>query len=433
MKTEASVQSSSSPRSSVLSPYIASQQHIPEFTLRAVLLGTLMSILFGMVNAYLGLKVGLTVSASIPSAVMSMAILRGLLRRGTILENNVVHTIASAGESLAAGVVFTIPAFIFIGVDPGGFRIFLIGATAGFLGILMMIPLRHHLTVVEHGQLPFPEGTACSQVLIAGDRGPAAWRPVFLGILVGAGYQFAMRGLRLWHDTVFVTIARLHKMSFGAELTPIFLGVGYLIGPRIAGTMFAGGLLAWAVLLPAFDALGGTSAGALFGISPQVGAMGASEIWRTYVRFVGAGGVACGGIISIVRVLPIIVESVQHSVRVLIARDATRPVRTEHDLPPAVVIGGTGLLAVALWLIPTFEMGFVQAAAGGRLLLLLRRRFGAHGRADRHDVAASLRHDHHGTARDERLARRAGLPWAGRRRSESVGRCDCLCRRCAVG
>src|SRR5262245_60643476 len=205
-----------------LVPYVAADRRLPELTLRAVLLGTVMSVLFGMVNAYLGLKVGLTVSASIPSAVMSMAILRGVLRRGTILENNVVHTIASAGESLAAGVVFTVPAFLFIGVDPGGFRIFLLAATAGFLGILMMMPLRHYLTVAQHGVLPFPEGTACAQVLVAGDRGRSAWRPVFLGIVVGAVYQLAMRGLRLWNETVFVTLPRLHKMSFGAELTPLF-------------------------------------------------------------------------------------------------------------------------------------------------------------------------------------------------------------------
>jgi len=344
-----------------LVPYVPAERRIPEFTARAVVLGVVMSVLFGMVNAYLGLKVGLTVSASIPSAVMSMAILRGILRRGTILENNIVHTIASAGESLAAGVVFTIPAFLFIGVDPGGFRIFLIGATAGLLGILMMIPLRHHLTIAQHGALPFPEGTACAQVLIAGDRGHTAWRPVFLGIVVGGGYQFAMRGLRLWRETVFVTLDRLHKMSFGAELTPIFLGVGYLIGARIAAMMFAGGALAWAVLLPAFDALGGTTVGALFGISPQVGTMSAWEIWRTYVRFVGAGGVACGGVISIVRVLPIIVESFRHSLRVLLVRDRTAPSRTEDDLPPTVVIGGTALLALGLWLIPSFGMGAAEA------------------------------------------------------------------------
>ena len=342
-------------------PYIAAHARIPEFTLRAVVLGTVLSVAFGMVNAYLGLKVGLTVSASIPSAVLSMAILRGLLRRGTVLENSVVQTIASTGESLAAGVVFTIPALFFIGLDPTGFRIFLIAATAGLLGILMMVPLRHHLTVTEHKQLPFPEGTACATVLIAADRSRAAARPVFLGLAIGAGYQFAMRGLQLWRETVFTSIPVLHKVSIGAELTPLFLGVGYLIGLRIAAVMLLGGVLAWVVLIPTFDLVGGTTAGLWFGLSPSVAEMNAWEIWSTYVRFVGAGAVACSGALSILRALPLMLRSFQTSLAGLVHRhQGTAHQRTDTDLPLRLVIGGTVGLALALWLIPTFQMTLVQ-------------------------------------------------------------------------
>jgi len=340
----------------MLTPYVAPERHPPEFTVRAVVLGTLMSVAFGMVNAYLGLKVGLTTSASIPAAVLSMAVLRGILGRGTVLENNVVQTIASAGDSLAAGVVFTIPALIFIGVDPSGFRIFLIAATAGLLGVLMMIPLRHELTVTEHGRLPFPEGTACATVLIAGDRGRAAARPVFLGIALGGAYQLAVRGLRLWGDTVFVSIAALHKLSVGAELSPLFLGVGYLIGVRIAATMMAGGLLAWAVLIPVFDLLSGSGAGTALGLPGDLAGMDAWQIWRGYVRFVGAGAVACGGVWSIGRAAPVMWRAVVSVGGALRGERAATPARTEIDLSPAVVVGGSAALGLAMWLVPAFEM-----------------------------------------------------------------------------
>src|SRR5215510_11702417 len=285
-------------------PYIRPEQTVPEFTVQAVVLGAVLSLTFGMVNAYLGLKVGLTVSASIPSAVISMTVLKGILRRGTILENNIVHTIASTGESLAAGVIFTVPALIFLGLAPSGFLIFLLGATGGLLGILMMIPLRHNLTLREHATLPFPEGTACAKVLIAGDTGGASARPVFIGIGLGAAYQFAMKGLHLWQDTVFWSFARLHKASIGFELTPIFLGVGYLIGPRIASFMLLGGVLAWSVLIPVFDVLAGSTLGQFFGLGDDVHQLTAFDIWRNYVRYVGAGAVATGGMVSLVRALP---------------------------------------------------------------------------------------------------------------------------------
>src|SRR5262245_137917 len=341
------------PASPSLVPYVPPEQHPPEFTVRAVVLGTVLSVAFGMVNAYLGLKVGLTTSASIPAAVLSMAVLRGILGRGTVLENNVVQTIASAGDSLAAGVVFTVPALIFLDFDPSGFRIFLIAATAGVLGILMMIPMRHELTVSEHGRLPFPEGTACATVLIAGDRGRAAARPVFAGIALGALYQLAVRGLRLWGESVFASVAALHKLSFGAELSPLFLGVGYLIGARIAAVMLAGGLLAWVVLIPAFDLLAGSGAGTLLGLPADLGAADAWQIWRSYVRFVGAGAVACGGVWSMVRAAPVMWRAVASLSGTLRGeRDATAP-RTEIDLSPVTVVAGTAALGAVMWLLPS--------------------------------------------------------------------------------
>jgi len=339
-----------------LQPYVAPERGMAEFSVRAVVLGTLLSIAFGMVNAYLGLKVGLTASASIPAAVLSMAVLRGVLGRGTILENNVVQTIASAGDSLAAGVVFTIPALIFLGLDPSGFRIFLIAVTAGLLGVLMMIPLRHELTVGEHGRLPFPEGTACATVLIAGDRGRAAARPVFFGIGLGAAYQLAVRGLRLWGESVFASFAALHKLSIGAELSPLFLGVGYLIGARIAATMLAGGVLAWVVLIPGFDLLSGSATGAVFGLPGDLAGMDAWQIWRGYVRFVGAGAVACGGMWSIGRATPVMWRAVTSMAGALRGERTAAPPRTEVDLSPAVVVGGIAVLGLAMWLVPAFEM-----------------------------------------------------------------------------
>jgi len=341
-----------------LVPYVPAERRVPELTIRAVALGALLSLAFGMVNSYLALKIGLTVSASIPSAVLSMAVLRGILRRGTILENNLVHTIASAGESLAAGVIFTVPALIFLELAPTGFEIFLLGATAGMLGILMMIPLRDTLTVRRHGELPFPEGTACAMVLIAGDRGGASARPVFGGIAAGALYTLLGRGLRLWGDTVFWTIGALHKASIGFELSPMFLGVGYLIGPRIASVMLAGGLLGWAVLIPFFDLLGERAS--WFGVAPGVGALEAKEIWRQAVRYVGAGAVAAGGMVSLARALPAMRAAVANLLT-SVRRPAGGGARTDRDLPGAVVIGGVALLVLALWLLPWFHMQLLDA------------------------------------------------------------------------
>ncbi|MFM7141208.1 MAG: OPT/YSL family transporter, partial [Alphaproteobacteria bacterium] len=266
-------------------PWVPPGQSPAELTPRALLLGAILSVAFGMVNTYLGLRVGLTVSASIPSAVISMGVLRGILRRGTILENNVVHALGSAGESLAGGVVFTVPALIFLGLEPTNRTIVLLGAVAGLLGIFAMIPMRRDLTVTEHETLPYPEGTACAEVLIAGDRGGTSARPVLLGVLLGVAYLVGSQVLGLWSDRVVWTFPSLHKATIGFDLTPIFLGAGYLIGPRIASMMASGGILAWMLLVPLADMVAGTPAGLALGIPAAAAALDATALLEAHVPF----------------------------------------------------------------------------------------------------------------------------------------------------
>jgi putative OPT family oligopeptide transporter len=236
--------------------------------------------------------------------------------------------------------------------------IFLIGVTAGILGILLMIPFRHALTIEEHASLPFPEGTACAQVLMAGDRGGVTAQPVFLGIMLGGLYQLAMRGMLLWRDSVSVTLTRLHKATFGMELSPLFLGVGFLVGPRIAGTMLAGGVLGWTVLLPWFDAIGGGPLGTWLGIPASIADLGATDIWSRYVRYVGAGAVTAGGISAVVRAVPVMVAAVARlrPARGGAARDVPR---TERDLPTPVVAAGVIALTLAIWIVPAFHLSLV--------------------------------------------------------------------------
>jgi len=355
------------PRSRGPVPYVPTGSSPDELTPRALLLGAILSVAFGMVNAYLGLRVGLTVSASIPSAVISMGVLRGLLRRGTILENNVVHALGSAGESLAGGVVFTVPALIFLHLEPTNRTIVLLGATAGLLGIFSMIPMRRDLTVNEHDTLPYPEGTACAEVLIAGDRGGTSARPVLVGLLLGIAYLVGSQVLGLWSDRVVWTFASLHKATIGFDLTPIFLGAGYLIGPRISAVMAAGGILAWTVLVPLADLLAGTPTGLALGIPAEAASLDATALWKAHVRFVGAGAVATGGLISLLGVVPTIGRALREAVRSArsaLGRDlAPSPlvVRTDRDLPAWVPpLGVLGCL-LALWLVPDFGLSLVEA------------------------------------------------------------------------
>lgn len=342
--------------------------NMPEFTLRAVVLGALLGVLFSAANAYLGLKVGMTVTASIPVSVLSMAILRGVLKKGTILENNMAQTVGSSGESLAAGVVFTIPALILMGESPTIRTVFFIASLGGLLGILMMIPLRRWLIVREHGKLPYPEGTGCAEVLVAGEVGGQRAKPVFLGLATGFLYKLGMdkHALALWSDAPEWTLHRF-KSAIGMDALPSLLGVGFIIGPRIAALMLAGGALAWLALIPLIARVGAGLPEPLYPASMPISAMDHWDIWSNYVRYIGAGAVTVGGLISLARNVPVMVSSIGRWLSQLKAprpdRTAVQAVtpRTQLDLPLWVVFGGSLACAGVLWALPSMPVSFLGA------------------------------------------------------------------------
>jgi putative OPT family oligopeptide transporter len=335
-------------------PHVPPERSVAEFTLRAAILGSVIAVVFGAANAYIGLKVGMTVSASIPAAVISMAVLRAL-RGGTVLENNIVQTIGSSGESLAAGVVFTIPALIILGAAPSVGRIFLLASLGGLLGILFWIPLRRYLMVKEHGVLPFPEGTACAQVLISGEQGGSRWMLVLAGIGLGAVFQFLAGAVRLFKAEVEWTIEKFHKATLGLSAEAALLGVGVIIGPRIALMMFAGGALGWFVLIPLIHYFGAGLPGPLGLASIPISAMEPGDLWSNYLRYIGAGGVAMGGLISIGKALPTIAASFKAVFRDVLGGKAgigeAATDRTDRDLPLKWVFWGALATIVVLWLV----------------------------------------------------------------------------------
>jgi putative OPT family oligopeptide transporter len=340
-------------------PYIAPERSLPEFTVRAVILGSVLGIIFGAANAYLGLYVGMTVSASIPAAVISMGILRGVLRRGTILENNMVQTIASTGEAVAAGVIFTIPAFFIWRAEfpdipfPSLGKIFMIALLGGVIGILFMIPLRRALIQKEHGILTYPEGTACAEVLKAGDRGGSHATPVFLGVAGGAVYKALMTGVGLWEETVTVPIKFVRNLVVSIDPIPALLGVGYIIGPRLSAIMFLGGALSGLFLIPFFSYFGDTMTSFLHHTGGPIAAMTDGAIRSEFVRYVGVGAVAGGGILSLIKSLPTIIHSFSAGVQDLRRRKETlvqKPLRTDHDLPMPVILWGSLLVCIGVWL-----------------------------------------------------------------------------------
>ncbi len=338
-------------------PYVASAAVMPELTVRAVVLGIGFGILFGAVSTYLGLRAGLTVSASIPIAVLSISLFKKL-GRSSILENNIVQTTGSAGESVAAGVIFTLPAMIFLGFPLEYSRIFLLAMIGGWLGILFMIPLRRYLIVQEHGVLPFPEGAACADVLRAGEEGGNFAGRVFLGLAVGGVYKFLMDALKFWPGTATYDPRWLPGASLRADVTPEYLGVGYIIGPKIAGTMFAGGVLSWLVIAPAIKFFGGQFAGAIFPSTIPIAQMNADQVWSAYIRPIGAGAVAAAGLITLIRTLPTIVAAfrgvrTQGAAGGAIVSSALP--RTERDLPQWIVLAGAAVLGVLMWAILAFR------------------------------------------------------------------------------
>lgn len=354
-------------------PYIAPSELIPEFTPKAIILGAIFGIIFGAATVYLGLKVGLTVSASIPIAVLAIAVFKKI-GKSTILENNIVQTIGSAGESVAAGVVFTIPALLFL---PGGeeyfqyFQIFVLALAGGILGVLFMIPLRRSLIVKEHGVLPYPEGTACADVLIAGEKGGNLAKKVYYGLGIAFLYKFFMSIIGLWKDVpafIFSRKSALPNGTISGEITPELLGVGYIIGPKIAGIMVAGGVLSWLVLIPLITLLGDNLTNVFAPGTKLISQMSPSEIWSNYIRYIGAGAVTFGGIVTLIKSFPTIISAFKDSFADLKENRAnnknntkTVKLRTEKDIPLVYVLVGSVLLVVFMTLIPNIPTNFLSA------------------------------------------------------------------------
>jgi putative OPT family oligopeptide transporter len=362
-------------------PYVSDKAELPELTFSAVLLGSLLGIIFGASSLYLFLKVGMTVSASIPVAVLAITIFRGLslafgIRQATILENNIVQTAGSAGESIAFGVGAAMPALMLLGYELEWTRVILVAVLGGLLGILMMIPLRRAFIVKQHGLLPYPEGTACARVLIVGEQGGSNARTVFLGFGFGFIYQLLMQAFKFWKsdwDYLISGIRGYNKAVVSLEPSPMLLGVGYIIGPRIASVMVGGGIIANLFLVPMIAFFGDGLPGVLPPGQQPISQLSPQAIWSQYVRYIGAGAVAAGGILSMLNALPLIVASVRGSLRdVSFGKNAAagEVARTERDLPMTVVLfGSLGLvLAIAAsHLIPTDLPGRL---IGGVLIVL---------------------------------------------------------------
>jgi putative OPT family oligopeptide transporter len=348
--------------SAAFKPYVPAGQSPAEFTAKAVVLGVFFGLIFGASTVYLGLRAGLTVSASIPIAVLAISVLKRL-GGSTILENNIVQTIGSAGESLAAGVVFTIPALIFLlPLGPAYFNYFQITVLAiagGILGVLMMIPLRRALIVKEHGVLPYPEGTACADVLVAGERGGALAKTVFMGLGIGALWKALSWIVQIFRTAIGYSFPRTSffpNATINLDLSPEYMGVGYVIGPRIAGVMFAGGVLSWLVLLPLLSYLGNFMTVPLPPVPAsglRLDQMSPGQMWSAYIRYTGAGAVLAAGLITLARTIPTIVTSFRESVKDFGAAGGKGGrLRTERDMPLSVVLIGSVALAVFLIIAP---------------------------------------------------------------------------------
>ncbi len=348
-------------------PFVPAEREMKEFSITAVIVGVLLAVVFGAANAYLGLRVGMTVSASIPAAVVSMGILRGLLRRNSILESNLVQTIGSAGESLAAGAIFTLPA-LFLWAEEGKaetpdlFTITALALCGGVLGVLFMVPLRKALIVKEHGVLPYPEGTACADVLLAGEEGGSGAKTVFFGMGFAALVKYVVDGMKVIPGAVMVPVNSL-KTLFSVQVYPALMGVGYICGIRIASYMFAGAVLGWFVLIPAIVSFGGESIlyPGTVPITTLYNEGGASAIWSSYIRYIGAGAVAAGGIISLVKTLPLLFSTFYEAVKAARSGKEKSQKRTERDLDIRFVIGGIILFALLIWLVPALPISFSGA------------------------------------------------------------------------
>ncbi len=345
-------------------PFIPADQVLPEFTVTSIILGIILAVVFGGANAYLGLRVGMTVSASIPAAVISMGVIRVILKKDSILENNMVQTIGSAGESLAAGAIFTLPA-IFMWAEegicdaPSFLTIAIIALCGGFLGVLFMVPLRTALIVEEHGVLPYPEGTACAEVLLAGEEGGEKSKVVFAGLGIAAVYKFIADGLKLFPSEVNFDIQNpTFTCGVGMDVLPALAGVGYICGLQISSYMFAGGILSYLVLIPAIAFFGGDAASRVMdeaGNAIAFNQLDPGTIWSNYIRYIGAGAVAAGGIMSLLKSLPTMVKTFSKAMKGF-GKNVTGGDRTQQDLSMKVVLLSVLAIAIAIWLIPSIPV-----------------------------------------------------------------------------
>ena len=375
-------------------PYIPANKIVPEFTVTSVLIGIILAVVFGAANAYLGLLVGMTISASIPAAVISMGIIRIILRRDSILENNLVQTIGSAGESLAAGAIFTLPALFLWAKEgkmdyPSIITIFLIALFGGILGVCFMVPLRQALIVEEHGTLPFPEGTACAEVLLAGEEGGSKAGSVFSGLGIAAVYKFIADGLKLFPSEIGYAFKGYAGSQIGIQVLPSLAGVGFICGPKISSYMLAGGALSWFVLMPAIALFGADLIDPIPPATQTISAIladpeqGPGGLWTNYIKYIGAGAVAAGGVISLIKTFPLIIRTFKQAMASMGKKHENKNVvRTQQDLPMSVLLILILAIVILIWLIPTFPVspigsliivifGFFFASVSSRMVGLI--------------------------------------------------------------
>ena len=343
-------------------PYIPAEKITPEFTVTSIVMGIILAVVFGAANAYLGLRVGMTVSASIPAAVIAMGVIRVIMRKNSILESNIVQTVGSAGESLAAGAIFTLPALFLWAAEgkmdnPSIIEITLIALFGGLLGVFFMVPLRNALIVKEHGVLPYPEGTACAEVLLAGEEGGANATTVFAGMGFAAAFKFIIDGLKVVPSEVSFRVKNFAG-EIGTQIYPAVMSVGYICGPRISSYMFAGGVLSWMVMIPLIVLFGEQLV--LYPGDIPIGEIfakdGASGIWGSYIRYIGAGALAAGGIISLIKSLPLIVRTFRDALKSMKSNTTDAVTRTSKDLSMAIVIGAIVVLTILIWIVPAIPV-----------------------------------------------------------------------------
>ena len=349
-------------------PYIPAEKVTPEITVTSIVMGILLSVIFGAANAYLGLRVGMTVSASIPAAVIAMGVIRIIMRRNSILESNIVQTLGSAGESLAAGAIFTLPALFLWAAEgkmdkPNILEITLIALIGGLLGVFFMVPLRNALIVKEHGTLPYPEGTACAEVLLAGEQGGSNASTVFAGMGFAALFKFIIDGLKVVSSEISGRV-KGYAGEIGTQIYPAVMSVGYICGARISSFMFAGGVLSWLVIIPLIVLFGENSV-----LYPSVDATigeifaesGASGIWGSYVRYIGAGALAAGGIISLIKSLPLIVKTFSGAMKSMSGAGVASTKRTAKDLSIKIVLAAILVLTLLIWIVPVIPVNPIGA------------------------------------------------------------------------